>query len=68
MITEVRMPKLGMAMKKGTVTKWLKAEGEAVQEGADLFELATEKVTAVVPAPAAGMLGRGVADPGSCLV
>jgi pyruvate dehydrogenase E2 component (dihydrolipoamide acetyltransferase) len=65
MITEVRMPKLGMAMKKGTVTKWLKAEGEAVQEGADLFELATEKITAVVPAPAAGLLGRVVADPGT---
>ncbi|HZA84705.1 MAG TPA: dihydrolipoamide acetyltransferase family protein [Actinomycetes bacterium] len=65
MITEVRMPKLGMAMKKGAVTKWLKAEGEAVQEGADLFELATEKITAVVPAPASGVLGRVVADKGA---
>ena len=65
MITEVRMPKLGMAMKKGAVTKWLKAEGEAVQEGADLFELATEKITAVVPAPASGLLGRVVADKGT---
>jgi pyruvate dehydrogenase E2 component (dihydrolipoamide acetyltransferase) len=65
MITEVRMPKLGMAMKKGAVTKWLKAEGEVVQEGADLFELATEKVTAVVPVPASGVLGRVVADKGT---
>jgi pyruvate dehydrogenase E2 component (dihydrolipoamide acetyltransferase) len=65
MITEVRMPKLGMAMKKGAVTKWLKAEGDAVQEGADLFELATEKITAVVPAPASGLLGRVVADKGT---
>jgi pyruvate dehydrogenase E2 component (dihydrolipoamide acetyltransferase) len=65
MITEVRMPKLGMAMKKGAVTKWLKAEGDDVREGADLFELATEKVTAVVPAPASGLLGRIVADPGA---
>jgi pyruvate dehydrogenase E2 component (dihydrolipoamide acetyltransferase) len=63
MITEVRMPKLGMAMKKGAVTKWLKAEGDDVREGADLFELATEKITAVVPAPASGLLGRIVADP-----
>jgi len=62
MITEVRMPKLGMAMKKGAVTKWLKAEGDAVQEGADLFELASEKITAVVPAPATGVLGRVVAE------
>jgi pyruvate dehydrogenase E2 component (dihydrolipoamide acetyltransferase) len=65
MITEVRMPKLGMAMKKGTVTKWLRSEGDTVQEGADLFELATEKITAVVPAPAAGLLGRVVVDPGT---
>src|ERR671935_133566 len=57
MITEVRMPKLGMAMKKGAVTKWLRAEGDTVAEGADLFELATEKITAVVPSPASGLLG-----------
>jgi pyruvate dehydrogenase E2 component (dihydrolipoamide acetyltransferase) len=65
MITEVRMPKLGMAMKKGAVTKWLKAEGEAVQEGTELFELATEKITALVPAPASGLLGRVVANQGT---
>jgi pyruvate dehydrogenase E2 component (dihydrolipoamide acetyltransferase) len=65
MLTEVRMPKLGMAMKKGAVTKWLKAEGDAVQEGADLFELASEKITAVVPAPASGVLGRVVAGLGT---
>lgn len=61
MITEVRMPKLGMAMKKGAITKWLKLEGDEVDEGAELFELATEKITATVPAPASGVLGRVVA-------
>jgi pyruvate dehydrogenase E2 component (dihydrolipoamide acetyltransferase) len=65
MITEVRMPKLGMAMKKGVVTKWLAAEGDTVREGAELFELATEKISAVVPAPASGLLGRVVAGPGT---
>jgi pyruvate dehydrogenase E2 component (dihydrolipoamide acetyltransferase) len=64
MITEVRMPKLGMAMTKGAVTRWLKGEGDPVEEGAELFELATEKITAVVPAPASGILGRVVAEPG----
>ncbi len=58
------MPKLGMAMKKGAVTKWLKGEGDPVEEGADLFELSTEKIAAVVPAPASGILGRVVAEPG----
>jgi pyruvate dehydrogenase E2 component (dihydrolipoamide acetyltransferase) len=62
-ITEVRMPKLGMAMKKGVITKWLKAEGDTVDEGAELYELATEKITATVPAPASGVLGRIVAPP-----
>ena len=60
MITEMRMPKLGMAMKKGAVTKWLKAEGDEVKEGDELCELATEKITATVPAPASGVLGRVV--------
>jgi pyruvate dehydrogenase E2 component (dihydrolipoamide acetyltransferase) len=64
MITEVRMPKLGMAMTKGAVTRWLKGEGDPVEEGAELFELATEKITAVVPAPASGILGRVVAELG----
>jgi pyruvate dehydrogenase E2 component (dihydrolipoamide acetyltransferase) len=64
MITEVRMPKLGMAMKKGAVTNWLKAEGDQVEEGAELFELATEKITATVPAPASGVLGRVVVQAG----
>ncbi len=52
-----------MAMKKGTVKRWLKAEGEEVVQGAPLCEIMTEKITAVVPAPASGILGRIVADP-----
>ncbi len=60
MITEVRVPKLGMSMKKGVLTKWLKAEGDTVAEGAELYEIATEKITATVPAPASGVLGRVV--------
>ncbi len=56
------MPKLGMAMKKGTVKRWLKGEGEAVIQGAPLCEIMTEKTTAVLPAPASGVLGRIVAE------
>jgi pyruvate dehydrogenase E2 component (dihydrolipoamide acetyltransferase) len=65
MITEVRVPKLGMSMKKGVLTKWLKAEGDTVAEGAELFEIATEKITAAVPAPASGVLGRVVVPAGN---
>jgi pyruvate dehydrogenase E2 component (dihydrolipoamide acetyltransferase) len=65
MITEVRVPKLGMSMKKGVLTKWLKAEGETVAEGVELFEIATEKITATVQAPASGVLGRVVVPAGN---
>src|SRR3989442_14584743 len=58
---EVRMPKLGMAMKKGTVKRWLVAEGGTVEKGAPLLEIMTEKINAVVEAPGSGVLGRVLA-------
>ena len=61
MLTEVRMPKLGMAMKKGTLKRWLVEEGGAVEKGRPLLEVMTEKINAVVEAPASGVLGRTVA-------
>lgn len=73
MATEVRMPKLGMSMKKGIVTRWLKNEGDAVGEGEDLLEIATDKVNAVVQVPASGVLGKivmatkGFGPPGALL-
>jgi pyruvate dehydrogenase E2 component (dihydrolipoamide acetyltransferase) len=63
-ITAIRVPKLGMAMKKATVVHWLVAEGDAVSEGSDLLEILTEKVNAIVRAPASGILGRVVAAQG----
>lgn len=63
MLTEVRMPKLGMAMKKGTLKRWIVAEGGAVEQGKPLLEVMTEKINAVVEAPASGLLGRVVASP-----
>ena len=58
MLTEVRMPKLGMSMKKGKVERWLVAEGQPVEKDKPLFELVTDKVNAVVDAPKSGLLGR----------
>jgi pyruvate dehydrogenase E2 component (dihydrolipoamide acetyltransferase) len=66
-LTEVRMPKLGMKMKSGTVKRWLVAEGGTVEKGQQLFELTTDKVNAVVEAPASGVLGRVVAAAGADL-
>jgi pyruvate dehydrogenase E2 component (dihydrolipoamide acetyltransferase) len=61
MLTEVRMPKLGMKMRTGRVKRWLVAEGDAVEKGQPIFELMTDKANAVVEAPASGVLGRVVA-------
>ena len=50
------MPKLGLTMTEGTVSKWLKAEGNAVKEGEPLFEVETDKLTNTIEASASGTL------------
>ena len=45
MATEVKLPRLGQGMESGTIVKWLKSEGDAVQKGEALYELDTDKVT-----------------------
>jgi pyruvate dehydrogenase E2 component (dihydrolipoamide acetyltransferase) len=54
--TEVILPRLGQGMESGTIVRWLKSEGEAVQKGEPLFELDTDKVTQEVEAEASGVL------------
>ena len=50
------MPKLGLTMTEGTVSKWLKKEGDAVKEGEPLFEVETDKLTNTIEASASGTL------------
>jgi pyruvate dehydrogenase E2 component (dihydrolipoamide acetyltransferase) len=54
--TEVKLPRLGQGMEAGTITKWLKSEGDAVEKGEPLYELDTDKVTQGVEAEASGVL------------
>lgn len=56
MATEVILPRLGQGMESGTIVRWLKSEGEAVEKGEALFELDTDKVTQEVEAEAGGVL------------
>ena len=56
MASEVKLPRLGQGMESGTIVKWLKAEGDAVEKGEPLYELDTEKVTQEVEAEASGVL------------
>jgi 2-oxoglutarate dehydrogenase E2 component (dihydrolipoamide succinyltransferase) len=53
---KVLVPAVGESITQGTLTAWLKREGERVEEGEELFELETDKATVAVPAPAAGAL------------
>ncbi len=50
------MPQLGETVTEGTITKWLKAVGDAVARDEPLFEVSTDKVDSEVPAPAGGTL------------
>jgi pyruvate dehydrogenase E2 component (dihydrolipoamide acetyltransferase) len=53
---EVKLPRLGQGMEAGTVTRWLKSEGEQVAKGEPLFEIDTDKVTQEVESDFAGVL------------
>jgi pyruvate dehydrogenase E2 component (dihydrolipoamide acetyltransferase) len=56
MANQVILPRLGQGMESGTIVRWLKAEGDAVEKGESLYELDTEKVTQEVEADASGTL------------
>src|SRR5215471_1064129 len=56
MPTDVVMPQMGESITEGTITKWLKKPGDAVQRDEPLFEISTDKVDAEIPSPAAGTL------------
>src|SRR3712207_3545881 len=56
MPTSVTMPALGESVTEGTVTRWLKQEGEQVEVDEPLLEVSTDKVDTEIPSPAAGTL------------
>jgi pyruvate dehydrogenase E2 component (dihydrolipoamide acetyltransferase) len=64
MANQVTLPRLGQGMEAGTIVKWLKSEGEAVEKGEPLYELDTEKVTQEVEADFSGVLLKIVAGEG----
>src|ERR1700722_604930 len=60
MSVSVVMPQLGESVTEGTVTRWLKKEGEHVTADEPLLEVSTDKVDTEIPSPATGVL-RGIA-------
>src|SRR5262245_12482107 len=58
------MPQMGVSVSEGTVTKWLKSEGEQVEADEPLLEISTDKVDTEVPSPASGTLTQIVVQEG----
>ncbi|MGA9678949.1 MAG: 2-oxoglutarate dehydrogenase, E2 component, dihydrolipoamide succinyltransferase [Mycobacterium sp.] len=62
MAFSVQMPALGESVTEGTVTRWLKQEGDAVELDEPLVEVSTDKVDTEIPSPAAGVLTKIIAQ------
>ena len=58
MATEIKMPQLGESVVEGTITRWLKQEGDTVEEDELLVEVSTDKVDSEVPSSAGGTLQK----------
>ncbi|USQ77519.1 2-oxoglutarate dehydrogenase, E2 component, dihydrolipoamide succinyltransferase [Ornithinimicrobium cryptoxanthini] len=58
----VTMPALGESVTEGTVTRWLKAEGDSVEVDEPLLEVSTDKVDTEIPSPVAGVLTKILAQ------
>ena len=58
MPTNIPMPQMGESIFEGTITKWLKKEGDFVKRDEDLFEISTDKVDTAIPSPVSGVLTK----------
>jgi 2-oxoglutarate dehydrogenase E2 component (dihydrolipoamide succinyltransferase) len=56
MPTNVMMPQMGESIAEGTIVRWMKKVGDAIDRDEPLFEISTDKVDAEIPSPAAGVL------------
>src|SRR6478672_4531024 len=53
---DIVMPQMGVSVSEGTITRWLKQEGEQIEADEALLEISTDKVDTEVPSPASGTL------------
>src|SRR5881296_2214428 len=58
MAANVIMPQMGESIFEGTITKWLRKEGDSVKRDEPLFEISTDKVDSEIPSPASGILSE----------
>lgn len=67
MVEKIIMPKLGLTMEEGVINKWLVKEGDQVEKGDALFEVATDKVNMEVESTANGVVLKIVAKEGETI-
>src|SRR5258705_10432216 len=56
MATDVVMPQMGESIAEGTIVRWIKKVGDAVERDEPLFEISTDKVDAEIPSPVPGVV------------
>jgi 2-oxoglutarate dehydrogenase E2 component (dihydrolipoamide succinyltransferase) len=61
---DVVMPQMGVSVSEGTITRWLKQEGEQIEADEPLLEISTDKVDTEVPSPASGTLTQVLVQEG----
>ncbi len=61
-LQDLVMPKMGESLQEGTITKWLKNEGDEIERDEMILEISTDKVDTEVPSPVAGVLHQILAQ------
>ncbi len=65
MAIEIVIPQLGESVVEGTISKWLKKEGDKIDKDEPLVEIATDKINIEIPSPKAGTLGKIIVKEGT---
>ena len=63
-LVDVVMPQMGVSVSEGTITKWVKSEGDPVEADETLLEISTDKVDTEVPSPASGIVQQIIVQEG----
>ena len=64
MATEIKMPQLGETVVEGTITRWLKKEGDTIEPDEYIVEISTDKVDSEVPSSAGGVIQKLLVNEG----
>ena len=62
MAVDIKIPTVGESVHEGTISRWIKKDGDLVEQDEPILELETDKATEEMPAPARGRLRIAVAE------